>query len=277
MQKSSVCIKKQENASIKKQRSIYKSIIIAFFIPFIGIAQVAQDSELFLKLQKMDKLLFEEGFNHCNKNAMETSLSKDLEFYHDEGGITKGKEAFIASFIANMCDESKKPIRKLVPGTLTVFPLRKNGVLYGAIQKGEHEFYIKEPKKELYKTSISKFTHLWIKEDAGWKMTRVLSYDHQAPTYNTSGIKVATELLARYSGNYKAPHTGNVTISINNGVMHLDAGKMQADLVAKSDILFAHPQAPIVLKFIANQDGSIKKFIVLENGSPVEEAIRIER
>jgi len=257
--------------------TIYKSIILLLFIPFIGVSQVNQDSELFLNLQEMDMLLFGEGFNHCNKQAMESSLSKDLEFFHDKGGITKGKEVFITSFIANMCDDNKKPIRKLVPGSLTVFPLRKNGVLYGAIQKGVHEFYIKESGKEPYKTEVSKFTHLWLKEDTGWKLSRVLSYDHQALKYDTSSIKVSTELLARYSGNYKAPQTGNVTISIKDDVMHLDAGEMQADLVAKSDILFAHPQAPILLKFITNQDGSIEKFIVLENGSPIEEAIRIER
>lgn len=257
--------------------TIYKSIIIALFIPFLGMAQVAQDSKLFLHLQEMDALVFEKGFNNCNKDAMQSSLGKDLEFFHDKGGITKGKEVFITSFITNMCDENKKPIRKLVPGSLTVFALRDNGVIYGAIQKGVHEFFIKEPGKALYKTEVSRFTHLWLKEDTGWKLSRVLSYDHKAPKHDTQSIKVSTELLARYSGNYKAPQTGNVTISIKDGVMHLDAGKMQADLVAKSDILFAHPQAPIALKFITNDDGSIEKFIVLENGVSVEEAIRIER
>lgn len=257
--------------------SIYKSIIIALFIPFIGIAQVDQDSELFLELEKLDALLFEEGFNNCSKDAMETALSEDLEFFHDKGGITREKSTFITSFMTNMCDTDKKPIRKLVPESLTVFPLRKNGTLYGAIQKGVHEFFIKEPGKEVYKTEVAQFTHVWIKEETGWKISRVLSYDHKAPQTNTEGIKVPLELLARYAGNYKAPQTGNITISIKEGVMHLDAGEMQTDLIAKSTILFAHPQAPIELKFISNPDGSIQKFVVLENGKTVEEAQRIER
>ncbi|WP_299217537.1 hypothetical protein [uncultured Dokdonia sp.] len=256
---------------------IYKSIVIALFIPFLGIAQVDQNSKLFLELEKMDALLFEEGFNNCSKDAMEIALSEDLEFYHDKGGITKGKSTFITSFLTNMCDTNKKPIRKLVPGSLTVFPLRKNGTLYGAIQKGVHEFFIKEPGKELYKTEVAPFTHVWLKENTGWKISRVLSYDHKAPEMNIEAINVTPELLARYAGNYKAPQTGNITISIKNNVMHLDAGKMQTDLVAKSAVLFAHPQAPITLKFVSNPDGSIEKFIVLENGNAVEEAIRIER
>jgi hypothetical protein len=257
--------------------TIYKSIIIALFIPFLSLAQVDQDSELFLELQKMDAVLFEEGFNNCSKDAMELAVGEDLEFFHDKGGLSKGKSEFIASFMTNMCDENKKPIRKLVPGSMTVFPLRKNGTLYGAIQKGEHEFFIKELGKELYKTEVAQFTHVWIKEDSGWKVTRVLSYDHKAPEMNIEAVKVPAKLLARYAGNYKAPQTGNIVISIKEGVMHLDAGKMQADLIAKSAILFAHPQAPIALKFVTNPDGSVKKFIVLENGTPVEEAMRVER
>ncbi|MFC4632649.1 nuclear transport factor 2 family protein [Dokdonia ponticola] len=257
--------------------TIYKSIIIALFIPFIGIAQVDLDSELFLELEKMDTLLFEEGFNNCSKEAMEAALSEDLEFFHDNGGITKGKPAFITSFLTNMCDANKKPIRKLVPESLTVFPLRENGTLYGAIQKGVHEFFIKEPGKELYKTQVAQFTHLWIKEETGWKISRVLSYDHKAPETDTKGITVPIEVLTRYAGNYKAPQTGNIIISIKEGVMHLDAGEMQTDLITKSSILFAHPQAPIELKFVSNPDGSIKKFVVLENGKVVEEAQRIER
>jgi hypothetical protein len=257
--------------------SIYKSIVIALFIPFLSLAQVDQNSELFLELQKMDAVLFEEGINNCSKDAMEVAVGDDLEFFHDKGGLSKGKAEFIASFMTNMCNANKKPIRKLVPGSMTVFPLRKNGTLYGAIQKGEHEFFIKEPGKELYKTEVAQFTHVWLKEDSGWKVTRVLSYDHKAPEMNIEGVKVPAELLARYAGNYKAPQTGNVIISIKNGVMHLNAGEMQADLIAKSAILFAHPQAPIALKFVTNPDGSVKKFIVLENGTPVEEAMRVER
>ena len=73
-----------------------------------------------------------------------------------------------------------KPIRKLVPGSMELFSLKKNGLLYGMIQRGTHEFYIKEKGKPLYKTGIAKFTHLWLLEDNAWKLKRVLSFDHQA-------------------------------------------------------------------------------------------------
>ncbi|MEQ8523163.1 hypothetical protein [Gracilimonas sp.] len=59
--------------------------------------------------------------------------------------------------------------------------MKDNGELYGAIQRGEHEFYILEPGKEMYKTGFARFTHLWLLEDGEWILKRVLSYDHKDP------------------------------------------------------------------------------------------------
>lgn len=144
-------------------------------------AQVAESSELFKALAIKDSLLFDEGFNHCNIQVTEDIISKDLEFYHDTGGI-QDREEFFKAVKENICSTpERKPIRKLVLGTLKVFPLEDNGHLYGAIQKGIHQFYIKEPGKDLYLTSSAKFTHLWILEESRWKLKTVLSYDHQAP------------------------------------------------------------------------------------------------
>jgi hypothetical protein len=144
-------------------------------------AQVAKSSELFKALAKKDSLLFNEGFNLCNIQVTEDIISKDLEFYHDTGGI-QDREQFFKAIKENICSSpDKKPIRKLVLGTLNVFPLEDNGHLYGAIQEGIHQFYIKEPGRDLYLTSSAKFTHLWILEEDSWKLKTVLSYDHQVP------------------------------------------------------------------------------------------------
>ncbi len=143
-------------------------------------SQVSNDSALFKQLKTMDSLVFEEGFNRCNLDQLFKLLSEDFEFYHDVGGTT-GKEVFMQNMKNNICSSpNKKPIRKLVAGSLEVFPLYNQGVLYGVIQNGVHEFWIKEPNKELYQTGIAKFSTTWLLVENNWMMKNVLSYDHHA-------------------------------------------------------------------------------------------------
>ena len=154
---------------------------LLFFI-FFGIisAQVDTKSELFQTLKQKDSLIFQEGFNKCQLIPLENLLAVDLEFYHDKGGF-QDKALFMQAMRENICGSpERKPIRKLSPNTLEVFPLYNNGELYGALQKGKHEFYIQEPNKELYQTGTALFTILWIKENEDWKAKRIFSYHHEA-------------------------------------------------------------------------------------------------
>jgi hypothetical protein len=159
-------------------------LILAIAISNISYSQVATSSDLHLELATLDSLIFVESFNNCNHEHLESIISTSLEFYHDQGGLSDNKGEFIKSIERNICgNPAAKPIRDLVDGTLQVFPLYDQGELYGAVQMGQHEFYIKEPGKELYLTSTAKFTHLWIQEDSRWQLKRVLSYDHQSPQH----------------------------------------------------------------------------------------------
>lgn len=154
--------------------------LLIFLFPVYLFSQEAKDSGLFLTLKKNDSLLFEAGFNNCEIEAFEHLIAEDLEFFHDKGGLTTNKEDFLKNVKNNICSSpSKKPIRKPDAESMQVYPLYSNGKLYGAIQKGKHYFYIKEPGKELYQTSTALFTHVWILEDENWILKRVLSYDHQ--------------------------------------------------------------------------------------------------
>lgn len=163
---------------------MYKHNILLFFIflNFFGIvgAQVDAQSELFRTLKQKDSLIFHEGFNKCHLLPLENLLATDLEFYHDKGGF-QDKVMFMQAMRENICGNlERKPIRKLTPNTLEVFPLYDNGVLYGALQKGKHEFYIQETNRELYQTGAALFTILWIKENEDWKAKRIYSYHHEA-------------------------------------------------------------------------------------------------
>jgi hypothetical protein len=141
----------------------------------------SQTPDLFTQLQAADSLLFEESFNRCNLAAIEPIIHPDLEFLHDKGGVSD-REGFFKAVKENICSSPDfKPIRKLVPGSLEVFPLYDNGVLYAAIQMGRHDFYIQEPGKPLRLTNHARFIHTWFWEDGRWQLKRVLSYDHQEP------------------------------------------------------------------------------------------------
>lgn len=155
--------------------------LISFFLFLPVRSQEARDSELFKTLKKNDSLIFEVGFNQCEIGAFEHLIAEDLEFYHDQGGLTTNKEDFLKNVRNNICSSpEKKPLRRLDLESLQVFPLYENGKLYGAIQNGQHDFFIKEPGKELYQTSTALFTHVWILVDEKWILKRVLSYDHKS-------------------------------------------------------------------------------------------------
>ncbi|WP_430400279.1 nuclear transport factor 2 family protein [Flavobacterium sp.] len=142
-------------------------------------AQEEKSSELYITISKRDSLLFNLGFNNCDILQFENLISENFEFYHDQSGITNSKSAFIQSIENGLCKLDYKPKRVLDKNSLEIFPLKKNGVLYGAIQNGIHKFYAIEKDNTEYLTSTAKFTHLWILENGKWKLTKGLSYDHQ--------------------------------------------------------------------------------------------------
>lgn len=164
----------------KQKLSISLLLFASYFVPPpLLYAQEPTNSVLHKTLKTKDSLLFEVGFNTCDLKPFEVLVSEKFEFYHDQSGITPNKAAFLESIRNGLCKLSYRPRRELVQGSLMVYPLYKNGVLYGAIQMGKHRFFAIEKDKPEYFTSIAKFTHVWLLENGEWKLVSVLSYDHQ--------------------------------------------------------------------------------------------------
>lgn len=157
------------------------SIFILFFFFGNTNAQVDKNSPLFLELKKQDSLFFERGFNNCDMAYLEKSVAENLKFYHDNGGF-QDKKLFLERTKQNICSNpTQKPIRKVIESSLEVFPLYNNGELYGAIQSGEHQFFIREKNKEDVLGGQAKFTTVWVKQKNDWVMSDILSYDHGEP------------------------------------------------------------------------------------------------
>ena len=165
---------------------IYKYIvplIIYLALTAAGLAQVPVDSELYSALKTKDSILFDAAFNQCDPETMASLFTEDFEFYHDKGGATFGRDTFLARTRENCAKRNPEAPqaskRILLPNSLAVYALYKNGELYGAIQHGIHRFEFLNTQNEYQRGDTAKFTHLWIKDTSGWKIKRELSYDHQ--------------------------------------------------------------------------------------------------
>jgi Domain of unknown function (DUF4440) len=161
-------------------KNLVKNIFISAFVlySFHGFSQDEKD----IKKQIMSKdAKFWNSYNSCNTNTMQEFLSNDVEFYHDKGGITIGAESLINSLKQNLCSNLDLKIRREADSnSIEVYLLEKDNVVYGAILKGNHSFYITKTNEKEFLSGKAKFTHLWLLKDNHWKMTRILSYDHKS-------------------------------------------------------------------------------------------------
>ncbi|MEM6336290.1 MAG: nuclear transport factor 2 family protein [Bacteroidota bacterium] len=128
---------------------------------------------LFDELARMDSLIFDASFVRCDYDEVVSYFAEDAEFYHDQTGMldaAANRESF-KRLTAN-CPGDQGLVRTLVPGSMRVYQMHG----YGAIQTGTHTFSGPTPADGV---TTALFTHLWRKDEAGWKLTRVLSYDHR--------------------------------------------------------------------------------------------------
>ena len=101
---------------------------------------------------------------------------EDLEFYHDKTGMISSRKSMLEALEVMLCGNSKvKTRRELIEDSLMVYPLDN----FGAIQVGEHQYYRSFDGQPEELVEVAKFTHVWKNDETGWKISRVLSYDHQ--------------------------------------------------------------------------------------------------
>ena len=98
-------------------RSLTKKLLLLILLSgyITAFAQNGQ-SKLFETMQALDTQLFDAA-NHCDYEKLTAMVDESLEFYHDQGGLTLGKQLFLDSIKNNTCGMM---IRELVPGTLQV-------------------------------------------------------------------------------------------------------------------------------------------------------------
>ncbi|HLZ12485.1 MAG TPA: nuclear transport factor 2 family protein [Candidatus Acidoferrum sp.] len=135
------------------------------------LEKIQSQEELNKAITALDAGLFD-AYNKCDLEKFATYFTENVEFYHDQGGVTLGRAALTESVKKNICG---KVTRELVPGTLQVFYMKG----YGAIEMGVHRFH-HPGQEDTEGVGEGRFVHLWQYKDGAWKITRVLSYDHHA-------------------------------------------------------------------------------------------------
>jgi hypothetical protein len=129
-------------------------------------------SDLYERMLALDTALFD-SFNRCSDPAQlekhAALFARDVEFYHDVGGLTLGIDALMANTRKNVCGKFR---RELDLASFRVYPIPG----YGAMAMGTHRFCQTPTTCE----GIGEFTTVWKETDGKWQVTRALSYAHRS-------------------------------------------------------------------------------------------------
>jgi hypothetical protein len=145
---------------------LFTAIIAITSLTKTNIPQSAAQDKLYDEIVYMDSVFFE-AYNTCKLDKMNALFSDNIEFYHDQGGLTTDKKQIIEALKNNICG---KVTRELKKGSIEVYPIPG----YGAIEMGLHGFHNNQEKTN-GPTRFSKFVHTWHKENGQWKLARVIS------------------------------------------------------------------------------------------------------
>ena len=142
-----------------------------FAVALSSQMSVGQSNEhpnaLFDTIKSLDAKLFR-AYNQCDLSVLGSMVSDDLEFYHDQTGLSVGKAPFLAAIKQNICGKVQ---RSLLESTLEVYPLKG----YGAVETGIHRFH---HPNESGNIGDAKFVTIWHDDNGTWKVSRVISYEH---------------------------------------------------------------------------------------------------
>lgn len=132
----------------------------------------ADPGSLYAELARMDSIFFDALFANCDAPAANALLTRDVEFYDDRTGLTSGDEVRegFERLVGN-CPADNGVRRVLLPNTVEVYPI--HGV--GALQTGIHHFV----ERGASNSTIARFYVVWVNDNGGWKMSRIMSVDHK--------------------------------------------------------------------------------------------------
>ena len=141
-------------------------------------AQTKNDSkEVYDRIAALDAAMFEAS-NACDIDKVGNFFTEDLEFYHEKGGLVLTRKSVLDIMKTNLCGENSNRVRReLVKGSMEVHLINN----YGAVQTGEHRFYLTQKGQKEKLDGIGKFVMIWHNKNGEWRISRVVSYGFRAP------------------------------------------------------------------------------------------------
>ena len=251
---------------------IFRSTVLIITLISSSLTCFSQQSgELYDQIAKMDSLYFS-AQNECNLEKYAFYLSENFEFFHDKGGLTASKDdemKGMAIFCGNE-QRARQPLRReLIEGSLRVYPMDN----YGALEFCDHVFYLQINDGTEKVVGSGKMTALWKLINSEWKLTRIISYDHQP----LAEIELSSKTLNQYVGDYVLPD--RVVNIVREGKLlratDITNGKpgWNAELFPESENTFYFKYENVVCEFI-KKGSFVTTLNIYENGELIEEAQR---
>lgn len=156
-----------------KRLAVLAGVALLATLPAALASDERSPEELTRVVAELDSSVFG-SFNRCSDSAElakhASYFAADVEFYHDNGGVTWNREDMLARTRDNACGKYR---RELVEGSLEVYPIKG----FGAIAQGTHRFC--ETASSTC-DGLADFVMMWREQEGAWQLTRVLSYGHRA-------------------------------------------------------------------------------------------------
>lgn len=220
-----------------------------------------------LDVQKADSA-FWAAFNACDRNLIADAFTDDAEFYHDVTGFTQGRAAVVASLMNGPCGTDGQHLRReVVEGSVSAYALTDRYMFL----TGDHLFYVRQGDQAEHVSAKARFADVWRWDDGRWRMARVVSYDHEPPTYVPPPVDRGFDpgRLPTLAGRYQSREFGELLLTVEPNGLRMKSGDLSLVLIPVSSSRFAALERDLQFEF--DED----TVTILQNGTPVTTAIRV--
>ena len=224
---------------------------------------------------------FWQAYNNCDYKVMDERVADDVEFFHDMGGVLKGRAAVVDAVRKNICGNPQHKVRREgQPAELKSSVLKQGNEVYGVFVTGTHLFHARNGANAEMPEGRARYAHLWLQKAPGqWKLARVFSYEHQpygaAPAVAEAKGSLSAEQIDRYVGEFTGPGMPPLAFARTNGELTVafEGKKLVLHPLAKAHTFLVRENNAEV-EFAAGASGPATGVVVRMNGTPIGEAKR---